>query len=162
MMTSTRFAVAIHILAGIALHDGEAVRSEDLARSINTNASVVRRIVGLLADAGITRSQLGQGGGSLLARSADAITLLDVMRAVEEPGFFALHRAEPNQQCSLGRNIVPVLEAELDRVSATMEDALAKTTLTDIIHKVEGRVGKPFTPQNWRASAKSRTKIAIA
>lgn len=161
MTASTRFPVAIHILAGIALHDGEAVRSEDLAGSINTNASVVRRIVGLLTDAGITRSQLGQGGGSFLARPANEITLLDVLRAVEEPGFFTLPRSEPNQQCSLGRNILPVLDAELGRVSATMEAALAKTTLIDVIRKVEAHAGKPFAPQNWRAAARGRSTAAI-
>lgn len=154
MTTSTRFAVALHILAGIALHDGEAVRSDDLAFSVNTNSTVVRRLLSLLAEAGITRSQLGHGGGSLLAKPAEEITLLDVFRAVEEPGFFSLHRSEPNQNCSLGRHMVPVLTAEFDRLSQSMESELAKTTLVDVIGKVEARAGKPFSTQHWRSFGK--------
>lgn len=150
MTTSTRFAVAIHILAGIALHDGEAVRSEDLAGSVNTNSTVVRRILGLLADAGLSRSQLGQGGGALLARPASEITLLDIYRAVEEPGYFALHRSAPNQNCSLGRHIVPVLETEFDQITQSLESELAKKTLADVVQKVETRAGRPLMPQHWR------------
>lgn len=155
MTTSTRFAVAIHILSGIALHDGEAVRSEDLAASVNTNSTVVRRILGLLTDAGIARSQLGQGGGALLARPADEITLLDIFLAVEDQGFFALHRSEPNQHCSLGSQMVPVLDSEFGRLSRSLETELAKTTLTDVIRKVEERAGKKFTTQRWRDFAKT-------
>nr|WP_254900138.1 Rrf2 family transcriptional regulator [Serratia marcescens] len=43
MSTSTRFAVAIHILTNITLCRGQTVRSEDIARSVNTNPTVVRR-----------------------------------------------------------------------------------------------------------------------
>ena len=67
MSTSTRFAVAIHILTNITLCRGQTVRSEDIARSVNTNPTVVRRILGALAEAGLTYSQMGQGGGALLA-----------------------------------------------------------------------------------------------
>ncbi|MBB4614321.1 Rrf2 family transcriptional regulator [Novosphingobium taihuense] len=151
MPTSTRFAVAIHVLSGIALHDGEAVRSEDLARSVNTNSTVVRRILGLLADAGITRSLMGQGGGSILSRPPEQITLLDIYRAVEDQGVFSLHRSEPNPNCSLGRHIVPVLETEFRRFSQSMEGELAGTSLRDVIRKVETRAGKPFSTQRWRA-----------
>ena len=83
MSTSTRFAVAIHILTSITLLRGRAVRSEDIASSVNTNPTVVRRILGTLADAGLTQAQLGLGGGALLAKPADQITLLAIYRAVD-------------------------------------------------------------------------------
>lgn len=152
MTTSTRFAVAIHILAGIALHRGEAVRSEDLARSVNTNSTVVRRILGLLADAGLSRSQLGQGGGALLAKPASKITLLDIYRAVEEPGYFSLHRSEPDQDCYLGRHILPILGTEFERLTQTLETELEKTTLADMVCKIETRAGEPFIPPSWQGA----------
>ncbi|MBV8048774.1 MAG: Rrf2 family transcriptional regulator, partial [Paludibacterium sp.] len=106
MATSTRFAVAIHILTHISLRHGQAVRSEDIAHSVNTNPAVVRRILGALAAAGLTQAQLGQGGGALLAKPVAQITLLDIYRAVEEPPTFALHRVPPNPDCYIGRNII--------------------------------------------------------
>ena len=38
MPTSTRFAVAVHALAAMAVSDGSPMRSEDLAYSANTGA----------------------------------------------------------------------------------------------------------------------------
>jgi len=146
MPTSTRFAVAIHLLVGLALHRGRVVRSEDLACSVNTNPTVVRRILGSLAQAGLTQAQLGQGGGALLARPAGQITLLDIYRAVEEPHYFALHRSGPNQACYIGHAIVPVLEAEFQRVTGALEAALAATTVADVARQVEARAGAPFVP----------------
>ena len=146
MPTSTRFAVAIHILSGIALHRGEVVRSEDLARSVNTNPTTVRRILSALADAGLTRGQMGQGGGALLAKPASKSTLLDIYKAVEEPQYFALHRSKPDPTCYVGRYIIPVLETEFSDITRTLEKTLAKTTLAHVVRKVESKAGFEFIP----------------
>src|SRR6266702_1445722 len=78
MPTSTRFAVAVHALAALAVSGGKPLRSEDIAYSANTSPVVIRGLLSRLSDAGLTRSQLGTGGGSLLARPAGKIKLLDV------------------------------------------------------------------------------------
>ncbi|WP_434525106.1 Rrf2 family transcriptional regulator [Photorhabdus asymbiotica] len=148
MPTSTRFAVAIHILTDIALHHGQAVRSEDIARSVNTNPTVVRRLLGALADAGLTYSQMGQGGGALLARPPEQISLLDIYRAVEDPLYFTLHRSKPNPKCYIGHNITPVLENEFLRITCVLETALAETTIADMTNRVEDCAGFPFKPSN--------------
>ena len=139
MPTSTRLAVATHVLATLALARGAVVRSEALARSANTNASFVRRLLGSLADDGLTTSQMGQGGGALLARLPQKITLLDVYRAVEEPSFFALHHDGPNKACPIGKNITAVLREEFSGASAALESALAKTTIATVAKKVAAR-----------------------
>jgi Rrf2 family protein len=145
--SSTRFAVAIHILTNITLFRGQTVRSEDIARSVNTNPTVVRRILGVLADAGLTYSQMGQGGGALLARPASDITLLDVYHAVEEQPYFMLHRARPNDACYIGHAITPVLEEEFARVGRALENSLALTSIADMAARVELCAGYPFTPR---------------
>ncbi len=141
MPTSTRFAVATHILAAIAMAQGRVVRSETLAKSANTNPTFVRRILGALADAGLTRSQMGQGGGALLTRPAEEISLLDVYRAVEEPAFFSLHHDGPNPRCPIGRNVTPVLEDAFNGITAALEGSLSETTVADIAAKVAARAG---------------------
>ncbi|UXN00435.1 Rrf2 family transcriptional regulator [Xanthomonas hortorum pv. pelargonii] len=88
MPTSTRFVVAVHILTALAVSDGKPLRSEDLAYSANTGPVVVRSLLSRLAEAGLTRSQLGAGGGALLARQAKTIRLLDVYQAVEDTELF--------------------------------------------------------------------------
>lgn len=139
MPTSSRFAVAVHILAGLAMSAEEPINSELLAKSCSTNSAVIRRILSKLNEAGISRAQLGQGGGALLAKPADEITLLDVYRAVEREGLFALHRSKPDAECPIGRNIQAVLSTTLSKACAQLEAELAKVTIADIARDIGKR-----------------------
>jgi Rrf2 family protein len=128
---NSRFAVAVHILTLIARGEGQPVPSEYIAGSVNTNASLVRRLLSQLTRAGLTTSQMGTGGGALLARPADQITLGDVYRALDEGEIFALHREQPNPACPVGRNIQSVLEARFRAAARAMEQELDRTTIAD-------------------------------
>lgn len=137
MPTSSRFAVAVHVLATLALRKGEPVPSELIAKSASTNPAVIRRLLSLLSDAGITRAQLGKGGGTLLARPAEKINLLDVYRSVENEELFALHRTEPDPRCPVGRNIQPVLQRAFGRAISAMDRELAKVTIAAVARSVK-------------------------
>ncbi|HET6232904.1 MAG TPA: Rrf2 family transcriptional regulator [Longimicrobiaceae bacterium] len=139
MTTSSRFAVAVHVLTLLEMSGGVPVTSEYAAGSVNTNAAVVRRILSMLAKAGLTRSQMGTGGGALLARPADEITLLDVHRAVDDGELFGLHREPPNPACPVGRNIQGALEVEMDAAARALEERLAVQTIAGIVHDVTRR-----------------------
>jgi DNA-binding IscR family transcriptional regulator len=82
---------------------------------------------------------MGQGGGALLARPPEKITLLDVYRAVEEPTFFALHHGGPNRACPIGKNITPVLEEEFSGATVALERSLSKTTIASVAQRVAAR-----------------------
>ncbi|MCK1383581.1 Rrf2 family transcriptional regulator [Bradyrhizobium sp. 21] len=148
MPTSTRFAVAVHILTGLAVSDGKPLRSEDLAWSANTGAVVIRGLLSRLSDAGLTRSQLGAGGGSLLAKPAKKIRLLDVYAAVEDTELFSLHRTPPCDSCAVGGNILEAIQPALDRARKALEAELAKTTVADVAAEV-ARLGKFSIPLAW-------------
>ncbi|WCM88495.1 Rrf2 family transcriptional regulator [Acidovorax sp. NCPPB 3576] len=148
MPTSTRFAVAAHILTALAVSDGKPLRSEDLAYSVNTGAVVIRGLLSRLNDAGLTRSQLGAGGGALLAKPAEAIRLLDVYQAVEDTEFFSMHRSPPCENCAVGGNIVAALQPTLGRARKALEDELANATIADIAAEV-ARLGHFSIPLVW-------------
>ena len=148
MPTSTRFAVAVHLLAALAVSDGAPLRSEDLAYSVNTGPVVIRGLLSRLNEAGLTRSQLGAGGGALLARPAQRIRLLDVYRAVEDTELFSLHRTAPCENCAVGGNILEALEPALMRARQALEDELAKVTIADIAAEV-ARIGNFSIPLAW-------------
>ena len=142
MTISSRFAVAVHILTLVETGRGEPLTSEYMAGSVNTNAAVVRRILSMLARAGLTRARLGAGGGTVLARSAEEITLKDVYRAVEcEKHLFALHHEKPNPKCPIGRHIQAVLERATGAAQNALEKELGERTLADVMAEVraEGR-----------------------
>lgn len=107
----------------------------------------------MLAQAGLTTSQLGAGGGALLARSPDRIRLVDVYRAVDEARLFALHREAPNPACMVGRHIQHVLVGIVDDAQRAMEASLGARTLADVtagVIEAESAIGatggKPTRP----------------
>lgn len=148
MPTSTRFAVAVHVLTALAVSDGKPLRSEDLAYSANTGAVVIRGLLSRLSDAGLTRSQLGAGGGALLAKPAEKIRLLDVYEAVEDTELFSVHRTPPCENCAVGGNILEAIRPTLSRARTALEDELGKTTIADIAAEV-ARLGKFSIPLEW-------------
>ena len=134
---NTRFSVATHILTFLQTQEGIPAASELIASSVNTNASLIRRLLQHLGKAGLTRSQLGTGGGALLGRRAEEITLLDVYRAVDEEGeVFAIHQ-DPNPRCLVGRNIQVVLKAQITAAEQAMQAELAKTSIADMASQVQ-------------------------
>ena len=148
MPTSTRFAVAVHVLTALAVSDGKPLRSEDLAYSANTGAVVIRGLLSRLNDAGLTRSQLGAGGGALLAKPAEKIRLLDVYEAVEDTELFSVHRTPPCENCAVGGNILEAIRPTLSRARTALEDELGKTTIADIASEV-ARLGQFSIPLVW-------------
>jgi Rrf2 family protein len=144
MTISSRFAVAVHILTLLETGRGEPLTSEYMAGSVNTNPAVVRRILSMLARAGLTHARLGAGGGTTLARPAADITLRDVYRAVECEGrLFALHHERPNPKCPVGRNIQAVLERATGAAQNALEDELAERTVAEVMAEVKAGDRKP-------------------
>ena len=110
--------------------------SEYIAGSVNTNPVVVRRILSMLARAGLVITQEGAGGGVRLAKPAKAIDLRAVYRAVESASIFALHPQQPNPACPVGRTIQSALEPTLDAAEETMLESLGRTTVADVVRRV--------------------------
>src|SRR5260221_11231852 len=124
MNTSHRFAVGVHIMALLATQEGP-VPSSMIAGSVNTNPAMIRRILGMLGKAGLTRATMGSTGGAELARPATKISLLEVYRAVGEPGILALHSNAPNPACPVGRGITAVPGRPIYKAGDAVDGAAA-------------------------------------
>ena len=135
MAANSRFAVAVHILAALAYLGGTHTSAE-LARSVRTNPVVVRRIMARLARAKLVTAQSGAAGGFTLARNARDITLLDVQRALDEGGLFAVHQNRREPGCPVSCH----LKSVLSDVFQTAEDAagseLAKVRLSNVLDRI--------------------------
>ena len=103
MAPSTRFPAAIHILTLLAIKKGQCCSSEWMAKSLGTNAVVVRRIVGMLQDAGIVTSQAGSQGGTMLAVEPETVNLKDIYDAVEDESVFCMH--DPHPKCPVACSV---------------------------------------------------------
>jgi Rrf2 family protein len=129
---NTRLAIATHILTFLQTQDGRAATSELIASSVNTNPSFVRRLLAQLAKAGLTTSQLGAGGGALLALSAEKISLLDVYEAVNDEGALLPVHENSSPLCEVGRSIGGVLKNRLAAAEVALREELARTTIKDM------------------------------
>ncbi len=77
-----------------AAPDGEPVKGERLAESQAIPLQFLEHILLELKHAGLVRARRGARGGYWLARSADEVTVADVIRAVEGP-LANIHEAAP-------------------------------------------------------------------
>ena len=136
MAANSQFSMAVHILTMLAQAGDENMKSECIAASVNTNAVVIRRALGQLAQAGLVTSQTGAFGGTRLAKAAGDISLCEIYKAVSCGEVFALHAKSPNQDCPIGRNIEAVLCNLQQEIDAVVGEKLHQYTLAYIIDKV--------------------------
>jgi Rrf2 family protein len=141
MSANSRMTVAVHILSYLVFASRkrpDLVTSEQIAKSVRTNAVVIRRLLGLLREGGLVRSRRGANAGWRLARSPKAISLLDVYNAVHDDPLFRLHASPPNPQCPIGRG----LPSALRKVYGTLEDELrrqlARTSVDEVLAETLG------------------------
>lgn len=137
MAANSRFAVATHLLVSLALareaSPGGLSTSEQLAASANTSPVVVRRLLGMLRDAGLVVAHAGRGGGAALARPPSKISMLDVFRAVDEPVLFAMNPNRPNPACEVSCRMRDVLGPVFADAERAVEDRLAKVRLSALV-----------------------------
>ena len=144
MQSSSRFFVAVHIMAGLALvylkRPEHVVSSENIAWSVNTNPVVIRRILSVLKKHGLVKTLSGAAGGSAIARSPQEISLYQIYRAVEQDGFFRRPDGPVNEQCPVGSNIATALQPLLQRAEAALATELKTITLSDVADSLREQI----------------------
>lgn len=136
----TKFSSAIHML--ILISEAETpMNSEEIAVSVGTNASYIRKVTGLLKKKGIIESRKGVSGFQLVINPGE-LTLYEVYQAVSEAEqihVFDLHQ-NPNDQCIVGKHIRPVLTDVFRSIEEKAEQELRSTTLRDCMDKMRGEI----------------------
>lgn len=134
--SNSRFRTATHALAVIAFVEERQATSDRIAASVATDATVVRKLLSLLREAGLVHTLEGRNGGYALARSAQRISMLDIFRAVGSETLFPMPERLPNPDCPVGAHIHQVLDAPLDAAHAALEQQLARTSLADVMQLI--------------------------
>lgn len=135
-MKDTKFSIAIHILSMIALSP-YPINSVDIAKSVGTNPSYIRKIMRLLKDHKIIESHRGKTGIQLLVDPGD-LDLLTIYKIVEEenPHIFQVHQ-NANAEWPVGRNIVNAVFPFLDDAEKRLQHSLQHDTLADVIDRLK-------------------------
>jgi Rrf2 family protein len=137
MAVNRQFSIAVHVMAGLGYRDGRDTTSSQLAMSVNTSPSFVRRVLSKLSKAGLVRTAKGQAGACWLARKPAEISLLDIYQAVDAPKAFAIHAYAAQKQCAVSCHIKAALDKVLDKTQRSMETGLKKITLADVLAEVK-------------------------
>jgi Rrf2 family protein len=129
----TKFSSAIHAL--ILISESETpMNSEQIAASVGTNASYIRKLTTRLRKAEIIEGHRGISGFRLIRKPED-ISLLEIYKSVTETDslhLFDIHQ-NPNDACIVGHNIRPVLNGMFRNMEECVERELANITLADCI-----------------------------
>jgi Rrf2 family protein len=136
MAANSQFSMAVHVLSMLARSKDENLKSDFLACSVNTNAVVIRRLLGALNQAKLVISQTGANGGSRLARPPNEIDLSEIYKAVNCGEVFALHARAPSKDCPVGKNIEAVLSCLQREIDKGIEEKLSRYTLQNVFEMV--------------------------
>lgn len=138
MRNDSRLSRMLHVLLHMARHDGP-MTSEVIARMLGTNPVVVRRTMAGLRDAGYVQSEKGHGGGWVIAADLEAVSLLDVHRAVGGPRLFAIGNERSNAGCAVEQVVNEAVENALRDAEALLIARLGAVSLAELARGFDER-----------------------
>lgn len=106
--------------------------SEVLARAMDTNPVVIRRMMAGLRDRGYVKSEKGHGGGWVLGRDLAELTLRDVYDALGSPPLFAIGHRTERPGCPVEKAVNAVLGKTLEDTEAVLRARLGEVTLAAV------------------------------
>ncbi|HRW37203.1 MAG: Rrf2 family transcriptional regulator [Acidimicrobiales bacterium] len=143
MKVSTRGDYACRALLSLAMHaDGSPTSVRDIADRTALPQPYLEQILLAVKGAGLVRSKRGVGGGYVLARPPEEITLAQIVSAVDGPivvGDFG----EPHQNGACDHEGQCVLLAVWANVGEHMRQLLEGQTLADIASIARGEAPWP-------------------
>ncbi|MBT0668905.1 SUF system Fe-S cluster assembly regulator [Novosphingobium profundi] len=134
MRLSSMADYAVVIMSAAARHcGGVRVNAGQLAEETGLPAPTVQKLVSKLTAAGLMRSSRGAGGGLKLARPPAAITIADIVEAVEGPIALTACIEEGKHDCTLEGQCT--VRPHWPQVNAALRGALAQVPLTQFVEE---------------------------
>jgi Rrf2 family protein len=135
-MFSQTAEYALRAAVYLASQPDESRTVHQIAEATKVREGYLAKVMQGLCRAGLVSSQRGLGGGFTLARSADKLTIFDVIQAVDP-----IRRIT---QCPLGLkghiNLCP-LHRRLDHAMYLVERALRESTLAELLAEPNAKKG---------------------
>ena len=128
-MLSQTVEYALRAVVHLAMRAPEPQTTASIAELTKVPSAYLTKVLQGLKEKNIVHLQRGVGGGVSLARSADELTILDVVNAVDP--------IQRINQCPLdlkshGTKLC-ALHFRMDKALQSMEDAFRSTTLSDLL-----------------------------
>lgn len=154
MRRDSRLSGVLHVLLHMA-EQSEPATSETLARSMDTNPVVIRRIMAGLRDQGLVQSEKGHGGGWTLRCDLTTVTLRDVYAALGAPSLFAIGNRTEAPGCLVEQAVNSALDQAIHEAERLLLSRLDEVTLSSLSADVRRRVeARKTAKHNSRKSTK--------
>jgi DNA-binding IscR family transcriptional regulator len=129
----------LHVLLHMAEQSGP-LTSEVLAKAIDTNPVVVRRIMAGLRDQGYVRSEKGHGGGWRLACDLSKVTMRDIYTALGSPALLAISNRAETPGCLVEQAVNAALNQAFENAEALLLARLGQVTLAMLSADLHKRI----------------------
>ena len=134
--------IALRHLASIP---GATASAKDMAEAYHLPVPLLAKVLQQLTRAGILRSVAGTNGGYKLARDANRISALEVVRAIDGPVILT-HCFTEHGTCDQSESCT--VREPLRRVHEAILELLNKFTITDLAESPVVRLTPPPVPVN--------------
>lgn len=139
MRRDSRLSGVLHVLLHMAQADGP-VTSEVLARAMDTNPVVLRRVMAGLRDQGYVQSEKGHGGGWTLACDLMQVTLLDIYLALGSPALLAMGNRTEAPGCVVEEAVNAALNKSFEDAERLLLARLGEVRLARLSDEVRCRI----------------------
>lgn len=141
MIRDSRLSGVLHVLLHMAEQPGPQT-SETLARAMNTNPVVIRRIMAGLRDQGFVHSEKGHGGGWAIACDFATITLRDIYEALGRPEILAMGNRTDAPDCLVEQAVNVALGQAFDDAEALLLRRFGEITLAQLSADFHARLSE--------------------
>lgn len=131
----------LHVLLHMAQQDNPAT-SEMLAKAMQTNPVVIRRVMAGLRERGYVRSEKGHGGGWTLACDLSQLTLRDVYEALGEPSLLAIGNRTESPGCLVEQAVNTALGRAFDEAETLLLSRFGEVTLAQLSADFNDRLAR--------------------
>lgn len=153
MKKDSRLSGVLHVLLHLAEHQAEhhsPMTSESLAKAMDTNPVVIRRIMAGLREQGYVSSEKGHGGGWTLTCDLAQISLRDVYVALGSPSLLAIGSRTEAPACLLEQAVNAALNKTFEEAEQLLVSRFGEVTLAMLsadfhlrFEKKRKKAGKP-------------------
>lgn len=131
---NSHFSLAVHSLTLLALQPEKAASSAFIAESASVHPVRIRKVLSLLKQHELIHSKEGAGGGFILSRPPEALTLWDVYQ-ITSKGTLQPRCPDENPDCTVGANMKQVLGGVFSEGENVFGEHLDQFTIADMLKK---------------------------
>jgi Rrf2 family protein len=138
-VVNQQFTFAVHIMTALAFSPAKTIGSQILARSVNTNPVVVRRLLLALRRAGLIETFIGKHGGARLRKKPNHISLGEIYDAVEPRPVILINERKALKQCHVSCKMKSIMTGVAESAEQAVREHLRGITLAHLVRKVHAR-----------------------